>query len=93
MGDVTGSSPVYIVAPIIDHQCFTDLPAGIPGRTLWCLLFFIRPHLQLHEVYFRSISKEKYVILILTLAITTSLCSHIFLVLRDHGVYMYVVYI
>jgi len=24
---------------------------------------------------------------------TTSLCSHIFLVLRDHGVYMYVVYI
>jgi len=23
---------------------------------------------------------------------TTSLCSHIFLVLRDHGVYMYVVY-
>ena len=25
--------------------------------------------------------------------VTTSLCSHIFLVLRDHGVYMYVVYI
>jgi len=24
---------------------------------------------------------------------TTSLCSHIFLVLRDHGVYMYVLYI
>ena len=24
---------------------------------------------------------------------TTSLCGHIFLVLRDHGVYMYVVYI
>jgi len=24
---------------------------------------------------------------------TTSLCSHIFLVLMDHGVYMYVVYI
>jgi len=24
---------------------------------------------------------------------TTSLCSHIFLVLRDHGVYIYVVYI
>jgi len=24
---------------------------------------------------------------------TTSLCSHIFLVLRDHGMYMYVVYI
>ena len=24
---------------------------------------------------------------------TSSLCSHIFLVLRDHGVYMYVVYI
>ena len=24
---------------------------------------------------------------------TTSLCSHIFLVLRGHGVYMYVVYI
>ena len=24
---------------------------------------------------------------------TTSLCSHIFLVLRDHGLYMYVVYI
>jgi len=24
---------------------------------------------------------------------TASLCSHIFLVLRDHGVYMYVVYI
>ena len=46
---------------------------------------------EVYELYF--ISKLLLFIDISNQDRTTSLCSHIFLVLRDHGVYMYVVYI
>jgi len=42
MGEENGTFPVYIVTPIIDHQCFTDLPAGIPSMTLWFILLFLK---------------------------------------------------
>jgi len=43
--------------------------------------------------YFISTCNQHVIITVYLLHRTTSLCSHIFLVLRDHGVYMYVVYI
>jgi len=74
-----------------------DVSTLFTAFCLWTYFPFILQLFSYHFLNFRLIiyllSMHRWNCILIFEFHTTSLCSYIFLVLRDHGVYMYVVYI